>query len=606
MQSYRTKMDVAPRDFSTRAMHDTYTIGHLTKQLQENRIGKPYHQRKKVWTIKEDREWIIEIIKEGSDILGFLINRKDGLEYIWDGNNRMNAIHSFKRAPLKMFPEFIETFFGKVPKEVTAYLQQCTYQDIMKKKDVVRLLKDAPEPCKAWYEENREQFQEDENGFDKLKAKFQLWDIDSIKISVMIWDNATDEEMTERYTNRNRGGVKLTPQDILAASTHKIRYKDKELGPYAHDIRTRVEDYYQTGNENEVLKVEFDGKEPLNLFQILLGFQQFLHDKYPIVVPPTDSETTYDLLFDLYKYITGDATFTQQNLNMLDFLTKIHGCVEHVHDICSMFGDSHIKNKAINPSKKGSSSACIFKKNNILRILTVVYKNYEKVSTKDREFKKQLLIVIYVSEIIPLAHPIDKSVGDRFHDENPLTYKSGGTHIPNCMSDILKTGQFHVRPSRDTVEKLLKILIEQEIYPQEFEKKARKTKYSKFVKMLMNLVYNGSVPPSLRDKKCDDLDHIIPWSAEWNGRIDINRIGNMAAIDEMANKEKGNRAITDEFIQQYLPYYKYPSEAEYNLICEETKKKRGVRVVIRDSDAYNAMCERREKYIMDKALEIMF
>lgn len=600
-------MDVSPRDFSTRAMHDTYTIGHLTKQLQENRIGKPYHQRKKVWTIKEDREWIMEIVKEGSDILGFLINKKeDGLEYIWDGNNRMNAIYSFKRAPLKMFPVFIDAFFGQVPKEVAFYLQQCTYQDIMKKKDIVRLLKDAPTSCKDWYEENKEQFQEDENGFDKLKMRFQMWDIDNIKIDVMIWHNATDEEMTERYTNRNRGGVKLTPQDILAASTHKIRYSDKELGQYAHDIRTRVENYYQTGNENEALKVQFDGAVPLNLFQVLLGFQKFLQSKYPIVVPPTNTETTYDLLFDLYKYLTGDSTFTQKNINILDFLTKIHVCVEYVHGICSTFVDSHIKNKAINPMKKGSTSMCLFKKNNILRILAVAYLNYEEVRVKGKDIRRQILQVILYYEFVSIAFQTDDPLGVPFHLENPLTYKAGGTHIPNCMLDILRTRQFNVVPSRDMFNNLLKLLIERETQPHEFVKKARKTKYSKFVKMLMNLVYNSTVPPSLRDKKCDDLDHIIPWSVKWNGDLDINRIGNMAAIDEMANKEKGNRSITDDFIQQYLRYYEYPSEAEYNTICNETKKKRGgVNVEIRNPDAFNAMCERREAYYVQTVLTIL-
>ena len=54
------------------------------------------------------------------------------------------------------------------------------------------------------------------------------------------------------------------------------------------------------------------------------------------------------------------------------------------------------------------------------------------------------------------------------------------------------------------------------------------------------------------------------------------------------NKKKGNKQLSDSFIQEHgLGYYNYPTQAEYEAICQKNK--------IISNKKYNEMCERREQ-----------
>ncbi len=591
-------MDIIPHALNTRPTHRPYSIGEVTHSIKNKKLGKPYIQRKKVWKLKDVRSWITNVIRERIDYRGFLINKRDTMLYVWDGNNRVNAIHYFKSFPLKVFPEFIVEFFGMMPAVVSDYLKSCSYEDIIHKKSLERLLMvGGSAECMSWYDANRGTFIEDDNGFDKLQDKFREWDIDNVQIFAAEWENATDTEMAERYGHANRNGAPLTELDLLAASTDKIRFSPRELGEFHPFIRDNVDKYYENdaGEEDkEVLSVCFDSDGELNLFQVLLGFQAHMRTQYPLVVPASNGDVKRDMLFDLYSYMSDDDDFTRK-VNILEFMTKVADCCRMVSELCQRFKLSEIKNKAV---KKGQVG-CMFEKNNILRVLGLAYMRHGDLG--DAGFRAEILRIIFYHECL-------KGVkgSTEFHECDYLAYKAGGAVIPKNMKAI-KEGRGCVVASSEQFRRLLAFLLAREVKSCGAGQKVRKGTCSEFVANVLNLVYNHSVPLALKASQADEFDHIVPFSSVWDAgvEVDINRPGNMAAIDKDANRERGNRSITDEFVEKHLKFYNYPSEAEYKAICEERKVKRTNIVTIRDVEGYNTMCERREAVLIQIVLKAL-
>ncbi len=575
-------MDIKPHAINTRPKHNLYTIGELDRAIKERQLGKPYIQRKKVWKVADIRSWVTHIIQERTDFRGFLINRREGLLYIWDGNNRVNAIYYFKKYPLRVFDQFIKEFFGEVPADVTGFLQKIPYDYLKEARNLDRLVENGPASCQAWASGNRDA----DLGLERLQRLLRLWDIDSVQIYSAEWENATDAEMAERYEHANRGGAPLKERDILAASTDKIRYTVRELGGFHPFIRDNIEKYYSKGDgeDDEVLGVEFNADGELNLFQVIMGFHAYLRDKFPLVIPPISDDVKLDLVFDIYKYMMDDDKFAKK-VAILEFLTKLHDCCKLVDDICRRFKTSEIKNKGV-----AKQSECLFQKNNILRVLGLAYVRHEELSSAG--FQNVLARVILYHEFVKA---LPKGAG-AFHANDYLTYKAGGNVVPAQMKQIKTAKTLGVMPSKEDFTGLMQELIRRECNERGSGETSRKSGCSAFVGCMLNMVYNYSVPPAMKTV-AHDLDHIVPFSAVWEEGVvmDINRLGNMAAIDSAANKARSNKPITDEFVRTHLKYYNYPSEAEYNRICEEKKEgRKRAQVWIKDAAAFNAMCERRE------------
>ena len=104
------------------------------------------------------------------------------------------------------------------------------------------------------------------------------------------------------------------------------------------------------------------------------------------------------------------------------------------------------------------------------------------------------------------------------------------------------------------------------------------------------------------------VEHIIPFSykikrvksAKDMKAIDIDRLGNITIIYAKANMLRGDAPVTDAFVKKNrLDYALYPNEDEYNKIISATK-------IILDTEAYNSMCDKREKKYMNSLLHSIY
>ena len=80
------------------------------------------------------------------------------------------------------------------------------------------------------------------------------------------------------------------------------------------------------------------------------------------------------------------------------------------------------------------------------------------------------------------------------------------------------------------LKELLLFKMKDDIEERKYEDKKRK-KISKFQRLILTIYYNNHIPLD-KTKLEKNIEHIFPFSCEWNDKIDINRMGNLDLIDE--------------------------------------------------------------------------
>jgi hypothetical protein len=554
------------------ASSETITIHDYIKKCNDNKVQKPYLQRKKKWSHERNVAFIRFLLKVRNAVMQFVFNKRiiDVREiwFVWDGNNRSNAILEFVKAPLTILSELIPSEY---PKEIQEKLQTCSLKTIM---DYFSLADFCDEhDARTWY--NQMIAREIEAPFKEMVKELKRIDFLNIKLPITIFDGADDEYMVGVYTSVNQPGDPIALQDVIAAKVFNNRYEPTELTHY-NSIKSYVDDYYN--KTEEALELNMDGCDTataMNLYQILFGFQMHLNKTHPrlIEMPGKCKDTCLDIMFELYRSLT--MTEFQRIPDLNAFLVKIEKCIGIVADI-----RERVMSATINLNKECASLDTFLAKNALMMLIGYIYREYD-ARINDESLKQEVMRIVIYKLLCDCVE--DKGEKAKYIIHNKIHHNNFKFGITTKLKDIQRHPESFVPINKNAVMELLHFVNNE----QQMITNVRH-KINKFQIMCMSLYYNKRVPRDyITNKK--DLDHIIPISCvDSESPICINRLGNLMLIDAAINKKKGNRQLSDAFIQDNgLGYYNYPTESEYASICHKNK--------IVNYTKYNEMCERREQ-----------
>jgi hypothetical protein len=559
-----------------------WSIKTFLDHYEKGLLLKPRIQRKKRWTKLEMNGFLTFIQTYKNAVVPFLVNEviAEGIKqyYIFDGNNRSNAILEFYEQPLSFDLVQIPKSFSK---DLQTKLKSCSLEILLNRKlSFSKFCRD--------YECVIEKASESilEEAWQTMIEQLDAIQFGEIKLDMTIFPNLTAERMSHIYESINRTGVKLSKQELLASSTSRFIFTKATLTGF-DELQDLLETkYYETMNSTEKLKIVVDSGGKLNLFEVLVAVQYKLHGIYPYFIPEPCSfskETDLDMVFRLYKYITHmEFDITPTHVAMNTFISQIETACKIVDAIYTHYFNFNIPCSEIKKYLKVQKNVAI------LLIVYVIDATNHSISSK--VIQSNLRRVILYHELMSTYKEKEEIRTKLSLPPDFIRYEAGGLFIQNQVQKIQTSHTFEVVPTKEQIAVLLKTCIHDEL--NESVEKIKRRPLTKVQTIALSVFYGEQIPSS-KMKEPQNKDHIVPFSMTCTEIYDIHRLGNLQLISETLNKSRGVKPITDAWIEETgLIYQGYPKEAEYAEICDSKAK------IIRNVKKYNEMCERREtKYI---------
>ena len=526
-----------------------------------------------------------------------------------DGNNRLNAIHAFLCAPLAIFDEMIDPSW---PRELQQRLQQASYETL-----ISRECGTLKKFCFRWTMSDEyyktmgtaigdAALRQREADYETLVDDLGKLRFKDIQVSYSLFENISSEGICELYEAVNTAGMPLTRQEILAASTAHMTYTAAELVHF-HAIRVEVAKYYDLAAKHEYLALESAGGDTdagargdaLNMFELLMGVQHWLHNQYPRLMEPPQHKKSLDVVFHLFEIWHGFDTPTAP-VEVSAFIHAVQAACDRLHTICAEF---ELFSATSRKSKMAPNAT------NLVFLLVALMRTVPSSATEeDRrrcdDHARGLLLYDILCRL--WAKERSKSHHDDLPWPNPL--KSGRTTgYTRKQGARLLSSDIHTvfpLPARTYFEQLWTMLLHhnnRQTYV-ESEKPVLRRTIPAFQELALAIYYHRHLSRDALARIAHmACDHIIPWSLKaWDGEVNLDRLGNRMYIDERTNLTKSNKPLTAAFIQEHkLEYYAYPTEAQYAAIVKASSSN-GTFYLVRDQ--YEKMCEDREKRVIDTAL----
>lgn len=568
------------------SLQQSWSIADIYKLYSDGHLIKSRIQRKKRWAFERIVKFIHFLVSIKNGIMPFLVNEKivNGAKkfFLFDGNNRSNAVLEFLLAPLLYMNNLVPSQFSESIKRALAK----TPLDVLTKHRYT-LAKFCREYKLMEYYENSNTKEEDENAFEAMVEKLGSMKFNAITIPVSVFSNLTEKQTSEIYESINTGGVHLTPQELLASSTADIVFTAETLNGFAELVNILNNDYYEEMNKNERLKIDVGSStNSINLFEILVSSQLRLSKKYTFIPEPC-VDKAMDIIFKLYDADHGgfDRHISPQEMNW--FLSVIDKGCELIHNNLIRFFNERIGYAGI------TKCYTVAKKNQcllMLKYISVALKDGVEMSIIENAVKRVMLYHIILDTFPEGSVPTDSAL-------DVLRYEAGGTFIPKQLQKIKETRKFESVPTDDDIRRMLKFMLVNDIVKYDEQPKQRPKTLTNAKALALSAFYSTHVPIDLLNKPFNN-DHIVPHSSKWFEQgVDINRLGNLVLIHEDINKKRGKKPVTDKWIDENgLKYMEYPLEAVYN------------KVILNDivqTDAFNAMCEARENIYLEAIMKLL-
>ena len=316
------------------------------KQLYSNYkfLSKPKFNRDMKWTVlstndkkKPSFEKYIKFLIETKNSvfpisLGTFIKDKQEYYTVIDGNNRINAIITFLKTPYKIFEideEYISVF-DSINKSNLSIVQKSCIINLIKEMDynTISRFRRFADILNVDFEIENTLYREIENKLIKIQNKFTYSDGDfydnKINISINIFKNGTINQYNKIYDDINRYTNQLSINELLASSLYdtEININDKKLSLF---IKNKVKDFYNNRGEKELLnqfKIDDITELELNAFDFMVGFQNYMSEKYNII--PDFHPSGLSEFFKIFKYLYSSYEkdkFTSDNIK--DFIKNI-------------------------------------------------------------------------------------------------------------------------------------------------------------------------------------------------------------------------------------------------------------------------------------------
>jgi hypothetical protein len=341
----------------------------------------------------------------------------------------------------------------------------------------------------------------------------------------------------------------------------------------------------------------------------MVGFQNYANKKCNFI-NETDSDGL-SLFFKVFKVIyktSFDVSFTNENINnfivimkkAMDMLRSVSNII-FMENLVAGHKMFDVCNKKLNSLKKNNSYLII------AAIIGYIEKG-EKESVILRSIEKCILFHFFVCDIS------NDEKKDEFKLLDGIRFEAGGAFIDNMADTYYKNpSQISERIKEEKMVALLDVLIKENVKNKPYEtRKSGRDKIDKrrsrkfFEKALIYYYYKTKIPTEFL-KYNFWVEHIFPFSSQWDDEIDKDRLGNIIPIIDKLNSMRSNKHISEYKKYDnygFLPYISdiIPDNNVYDGIISHSDDK----PYIESSTNYNIVCEKNERIYKDTIIKHLF
>ena len=593
---------------------EQWEVRTLMNYIHTGQIEKPKFQRKKKWNIlpqKEDkaneRKYIDFLFTTKHTIQPITFGINDNIHKNIDGNNRICAYEHFLRSPFDIYPEYLNdikiyvmnTFPPTVQKNIMEIFEkmnyasfiQFRYKDYFNNNGFSNLYKEYLQAVRDEFEDIIEKIQK-----SLLVDKIHPFDV-VVKIAVSLCENYSIDELCGMFDELNRYNSPLTATEMLACHLYNQTHFDIYDNIITTSIKSELITIYKDKSEGEALKCyQFSQDEQMNAYDFILGFQSFINKKCSIVQKVDDKGLA--LFFKVYKTMYGGYKFNTETVN--DFITKITKTADILCKIKDLVYTDKIEQKLFEVSSKKLEAL----KKNHLYIIMISICGYIRNNETDDNIVRSITICILYHFFVKDISMKDKRKELQIYDK--INYEAGGNFIDTLAEQIYNRPEDISKDiTSDRMVEVLNILFQENNKPVERflpdgkDKKNKRRTRDFYEIVLWFFYYKSHVPLNLLDKKFW-IEHISPFSCDWDGKIDIDRLGNVIPIVDKLNSMRQTKHISEyvkhdtnqfmSFITDIIPTY----ETYDTLISHIERKPKVI-----DNDVYNTMCSKNEQRYLD-------
>lgn len=367
-----------------------------------------------------------------------------------------------------------------------------------------------------------------------------------IKLVINEFKNGTNKEYCETFEDINKYSNTLSHNELLAATLFEtiITIVDQNL---KCKIITKIKEYYDNRGNDEVLEtysMELDFNMAISAYDFMVGFQNYCSDEFKIIEHFSADGTS--LFFKIYGYLYGSIEkdrFTHDIIN--GFIDKVLFACNIISQAYKTIMPVNINDNLFNKTSKNDCCKLIAKNPMTILFISVIA-NKDKISDNIL-IKNVRLVIIYhlLCNQKYLKNVSEENVKIiKTHDK--LEYTAGGSYIDNICKSIIEhdnTKIFDI--SREIFQNLLNenlksSLNEKTHYEERSTNKRRQLNF--FDKILVSNFFNKKMPNSYLKERYS-IEHTSPYSSNWEGSIDINRLGNLFPTLEKINCSRGNNNL---------------------------------------------------------------
>ena len=612
-----------------RPKSDNWSVEQLINLIKQKRIRNPQCQRRKKWckhpvpnSKKSNYQDYIKFLYdtcysvEAITIAKYIEDKNEIFVNI-DGNNRINAIVYYYYHPLDIFRDnFHELRYSDKEHAIFVdFLSDINYPEFMgirrmsryinqsKNEDLIAYWKSLDDDMVEYIEDEVELVQ------SVLKISGGEFFHTNVFMNLVIFNNPTNEQLSQIYSNINMNSNPLTASDILAATLLCANDFNLDFDPTLKTkLLEQLQQYYCEKQDDEILEgYRHDTqKESMNGTEFLIAFQNYCSDKYWLVpkyeTDASDGIGLFHKLFDLSEVFYGlqSENFTTANIkNFCESITKaLEVLTTILNKLCPPTIDlQHFKQDSQLTLKKSPLIVVIITSIKLCESL-----NANKITKIEMHtILRKSICYHYLLDYLP------KEKRDKYTVNDDIRCQVGGKAINSKISILSK----YPEELGNTINTRLMTQLFQDIVdyfnqPYKYEDRPKRRRGLSFpYRLLLSLYYNNRVPYVYTQKK-QNIDHIFVFSSSWEGdeKLDLDRIGNLILIDGELNNKRSNNSIQYyyEKVPDLMKCLNYPDIETYDRIANHDKKS----VVIRDVEEFKEVTRCIETMYIENAVKCIF
>jgi len=613
--------------------NEQWTVHQLREKIEHKQVMKDKYQRPKKWFVLPNskqpsiQEYIDFLWDTQNSVHSITFGKNNNIYSNIDGNNRLNAIMNYLERPFEVYPQYLndisifvhKTYGESIHREIMDVFEALSYDDIVNftySKYFNGIGKtDLYNNHLKKFRDEWDDFYDGETGASGFVGKFMIKDVmkfSDVKINITLFEGYSPNERNDVYIRVNKHNGAFTTSEFQAGILYKTVDFDINDINVKNNINAELIAFYDKRSMGEKLNCyEHNVGSTMNAYDFLTGFQMVAHKKCDFIDDVDNNNNGLGLFFKLYKsiYKNLDDTFTTENVNeFIDIINKTIGILQKVYE--QLFPDILVcvnKKASINKVKS-------LKKNNVYLIIAAIVGFINKNAHIAEIVKSIETCILYHLFVNDVTNTTDREL---FRTYDTLSYRAGGGFIDNMAVKLLKNAEdISNKISCQKMENVIDVLLNEKVknVPYEVRDTGRpkndKRRQRTFIESIMILNYYKNKVPCECLSKTFWMEHIVPFSSDWSGIIDIDRLGNVIPIIDTINRKRGTKHINSykknappenikflSFIDDIMP-----SHEVYDTIVSHAS----TRPNVINADNYNLLCNTNETTYKKTFLKYLF